>query len=106
MELLKSAKIAGATVTRRALSFLAALALEQNEPHLAFEMVDIKQPSNLSENIKLIALLRMKQIDKIFEYLRSVLREDNPSLTNPRRTPQKQFFSDFVSVIKKIEKLS
>lgn len=67
---------------RRGVTFFAALALLQNKPQVALEVIsNVKQQSYLTiRTIKALALSNLKRYDDVLSILRSVL-VDNPMLT-------------------------
>lgn len=65
---------------RRATTFMATLALNQGQPHVALEVLSIvKQQNYLTvRTIKALAFAAMKRFDDVVPILRSVLEVDNP----------------------------
>lgn len=67
------------TLSLRASSFVAALALEQNRPEIALEIISNvgHRQNTLVRNIKAMAFARLKRFEDAYQELRSVLYEFN-----------------------------
>lgn len=68
---------------RKTTTFAAALALAQNSPHIALEIVGTVRQQNYMtvRNIKVLALAQLGRADDAIPVLRSVLEVHDPSLT-------------------------
>jgi pentatricopeptide repeat domain-containing protein 2 len=88
---------AGHYPMRRATTFMAALALNQEQPEIALEVVSIvKQQNYLTvRTIKALAFAMMGRFDDAVPILRSVLEVDNP-MANKQTFP-----SDVIEELKK-----
>lgn len=85
----KEATSAGALPVRRAVAFFAALALKQNSPHVALEVVaNLRQHHYITiRTIKVLALAQLKRFDDAFPIVRAVLELDNP-MANKQTFPK------------------
>jgi len=79
----KEASGSGHIPMRRAITFLAALALNQDVPHVALEVIsNVKQQNYLTvRTIKALALAKLKRYDDVLPILRSVLEVTSPMTT-------------------------
>lgn len=96
-KLYHDATTSGHVPMRRGITFFATLALNQNQPFTALEVVaNVRQQSYLTiRTIKALALASLKRFDDVVPILRSVLEIDNPMA-------QKQTFPvDSVEQLKK-----
>lgn len=80
VELWKELQNAGHIPMRKASTFAAALALNQNSPHIALEIVSqVKQQKYVTvRNIKVLALADLNRHEDVLPILRSVLEVENP----------------------------
>lgn len=100
----KEATSVGVTPVRRAVSLFAALALKQNEPHVALEVVaNVRQHHYITvRSVKALALAHLKRFDDALPIVRSILEIDNP-LANKQTYPKdtiedlKTLFADCTS---------
>lgn len=83
MELWKAMAKAGHAPMRRSTTFAVALALAQNAPHIALELIyNEKQQNYITvRNLKVLALLELNRVEDILPILRSVLEADG-AITN------------------------
>lgn len=74
---------AGHIPLRRATTFMAALALKQNSPHVSLEVLtNVKGQNYVSVRaLKSLALSKMKRFDDVIPVLRSILEINNPMQT-------------------------
>ncbi|XP_012537102.1 pentatricopeptide repeat-containing protein 2, mitochondrial [Monomorium pharaonis] len=87
----------GYRILRRAATFLAALAIKQDAPHIAIEILcSLKEARYIHvRNLKIIAYTDLKRFTEIVPILRSSLEHDRP-----HNLQKEQYFSD---VIEKLE---
>lgn len=80
---------------RKTTTFAAALALAQNAPHVALEIVStVKQQNYMTvRNLKVIALALMGRGDDVLPILRSVLETTDPSM------PKHTFSKDVIELV-------
>ncbi|XP_058800399.1 pentatricopeptide repeat-containing protein 2, mitochondrial-like [Phymastichus coffea] len=98
LDLFKETQTRDFTTPRRALTFMGALALKQNNPTIALETASLARNARYIDIrcIKIEAYIKLKRIDEIIVYFRSSLQQD---LANRR----KQLY--FKDTIKKVEQL-
>ncbi|XP_045502072.1 pentatricopeptide repeat-containing protein 2, mitochondrial-like [Colias croceus] len=85
----------GSVPLRRACTLMAALALKNNEPHVALECVALQTPHYVTiRNIKVMALSKIERIDDALPILRGVLDVDSP------RMEKHTFFEETISTVK------
>ncbi|KDR07029.1 pentatricopeptide repeat-containing protein 2, mitochondrial-like [Zootermopsis nevadensis] len=96
LDLWKELKEVGHIPMRRAVTFAAGMALNQNAPHIAFEMIsDVQQHNYVTiRNLKAAALADIGRPEDALPILRSILDADVPS-------QRKQTFSE--DVIQKLK---
>lgn len=82
VKLWKSMIDVGVNPMRRTITFAAALALTQNAPHVALEILYSSRQQNYItvRNLKVIAMLDMGRIDDVIPILRSVLESRDGAL--------------------------
>ncbi|KAG8228418.1 hypothetical protein J437_LFUL003891 [Ladona fulva] len=70
----------GHNPVRRAVTFAAALAINQNSPHIALEILSCTQQLNYItvRNLKVAALADLRRPEDALPILRNVLEQDNP----------------------------
>jgi hypothetical protein len=80
LELLKSAREVGSVVTRRGCTFFSALAINQNQPEVALEVLSLASQSNYItvRNLRIMALTKMGRLEDVFPILRLMLNRDDP----------------------------
>jgi len=96
-QLLKDATESGHMPMRRAVTFFATLALNQNAPHVALEVIgNVRQQSYLTiRTIKALALASLKRFEDVVPILKSILEIDNPMIN------KQTFPSDAIADLKK-----
>ena len=69
-------------VMRKGTTFFAALAINQDQPQIALEVLsNVKQQNYLTvRTLKALALAKMKRFDDVLVILRAVLEVDNPTM--------------------------
>lgn len=95
LELFKELQARGFEFPRRAITFLAALALNQNKPDIALEIASSSKNVRYIDVrcIKLEAFARLKRFDEMLVFFRASIFSDNPT----RR--KEAYFSDTVIII-------
>ncbi|XP_045522375.1 pentatricopeptide repeat-containing protein 2, mitochondrial-like [Pieris brassicae] len=92
-KLWKDMSALGTSPLRRSCTFMSAMALRNNEPHIALECISLQTPHYVTiRNIKVIALCRMGRIDDALPILRGVLDVDSPS-----RVDKHTFFAETIT---------
>ncbi|KAK7791978.1 hypothetical protein R5R35_010148 [Gryllus longicercus] len=88
---------------RRAVAFSAALAINQNAPHIALEMLSsVSRPNYVTiRNLKIAALADLGRPEDTFPLLRSILEADNPQV---KLTVAKESIDKVKNALKKSEK--
>lgn len=83
MDLWKIMMSAGHQPMRRTVTFGAGLALAQNAPHVALEMLHSSKQQNYItvRNMKVLAMLELDRLDDVIPILRSVLESHSGSLS-------------------------
>jgi pentatricopeptide repeat domain-containing protein 2 len=83
---------------RRTVTFAAALALKQNAPHVALEIVVTMRPQTYMtvRNIKVLALTELGRADDALPILRAVLEVNDPAMT------KHTFAKDVVARLKEV----
>ncbi|XP_030758672.1 pentatricopeptide repeat-containing protein 2, mitochondrial-like [Sitophilus oryzae] len=73
---------------RRAVTFCAALALNQDRPDIALEVLSTCKNQNYTtiRNLKILALCSIGRIEEVIPILKSVLNEDTPSVISQVHT--------------------
>ncbi|XP_054163213.1 pentatricopeptide repeat-containing protein 2, mitochondrial-like [Oppia nitens] len=84
LETLKKSREVGAPVSRKTVCLFAGLALNQNQPNTALEVLSLITQSNYItvKNLRLQALSDLDRFDDLFITLRVMLNRDMPSQTN------------------------
>lgn len=83
-ETMKRAKEMGSQVTRKAVCLFAALAINQNQPNLALEVLSMALQSNYItvRNLRLIALAQTGRFQDVFNGIMMIINSDLPSHEN------------------------
>ena len=78
--MLKKAREAGVPVTRKTVCLFAALALNQNNPNTALEVLSLVTQTNYISvrNLRLMALSDLERFDDLFIALRLIINRDVP----------------------------
>jgi len=84
LETLKAVRQVGAQVTRKAVTMFAALALSQNEPNMAIEILSLATQTNYVtvRNLRLMALSDLGRFQDIFTTIKVFLNQDVPAQKN------------------------
>ncbi|CAG2116483.1 unnamed protein product, partial [Medioppia subpectinata] len=82
LEVLRKAREAGAVVSRKTICLFASLALNQNQPNTALEIMSLLTQTNYItvRNLRLMALSDLNRFDDLFITLKVLLNRDVPSL--------------------------
>lgn len=101
LELWKEMAEAGFQPMRRITTFAAALALAQNAPHVALEILFGTKSQNYTtvRNLKVLAMLELGRVDDVIPILRSVLESRDTMLT--RQTFSREVVNRVKEVINK-----
>jgi hypothetical protein len=77
---MRGAQEVDAKVTRKTVCLFAALALNQNQPNIALEILSIAGNTNYVtvKNLRLAALTDIGRLDDVFTILKVMLNRDNP----------------------------
>jgi len=69
-----------AKITRKTICLFAALALNQNQPSIALEILSLAGQTNYItvRNLRLSALVDIKRFDDVFTILKLILNRDAP----------------------------
>ncbi|XP_046403945.1 pentatricopeptide repeat-containing protein 2, mitochondrial-like [Ischnura elegans] len=106
----------GHTPVRRAITFAAALAVNQNSPHVAIEILSCTQQPNYVtvRNLKIAALADLGRVEDAFPILRNVIETDVPDqkkqtfskdvLDKLKRSVEERADPDVVKEFKHLEK--
>jgi len=88
LTLLREMKQAGLEPVRRVVTYAAGLALNQNAPNVALEVLSLSGVSNYVtiRNLKLLALAELDRPDDCLPILRSSIEFDNPNNEDRRST--------------------
>lgn len=80
INLLKLAREVGANILRKGITFASALALAQNDPKMAMEILALTPTLNFVtvKNLRLMALSELDRLDDVFSALRSIVDQDIP----------------------------
>lgn len=94
MKAWKEVEEKGYMVMRRATTFLAALAIKQNSPHIAIEILSSIREARymLVRCLKVSAFTDLNRFTEIVPILRSSLEHDRPT------TVKEAYFSDVVCI--------
>lgn len=77
------------TQFRKSRTFVAGLAVKQNQPELALKILEGESTYVTMRHIKLLAWAQLGQFDKVFEMLRNILnRHENEKKYNPLTSTQ------------------
>lgn len=92
MNIWKELNEKGNSIVRRATTFLAALAINQNAPHIAIEiLVSVKEARYIDIRcLKVVAYTKLKRFTEIVPILRASIERDRPHLT------KESYFKDVV----------
>ncbi|KAL7288697.1 hypothetical protein TKK_0017422 [Trichogramma kaykai] len=95
LKLLEEVQTRGFDLPRRSISFLAALALKQNDPSVALEVASIARNMRYIDIrcIKVLAYVGLKRTDEIMIHFRNTLQNDIPT----RR--KQMFFKDTIEEV-------
>ncbi|XP_076338098.1 pentatricopeptide repeat-containing protein 2, mitochondrial-like [Tachypleus tridentatus] len=82
LNLVKQAREAGANIIRKGVAFMAALAVNQNDPKTAMEILAITPQQNYItvKNLRIITLAELDRLDDAFPILRSIVDQDVPKM--------------------------
>ena len=77
---MKKAREAGAAISRKTVCLFAALALNQNQPNTALEVLSLVTQTNYISvrNLRFMALAELERFDDLFIGIRLILNRDVP----------------------------
>ncbi|CAG2170684.1 unnamed protein product [Oppiella nova] len=98
LDVLKKAREAGAAVSRKTVCLFAALALNQNQPNIALEVLSMITQTNYItvKNLRLMALSDLKRFDDLFITLKLIINRDVPQ----NRTTREEIMDETLQRIK------
>ncbi|XP_069163152.1 pentatricopeptide repeat-containing protein 2, mitochondrial isoform X1 [Procambarus clarkii] len=87
LKLFEHAEEYGMFINRRLIIFAAALALKQNHPHIALELLSKSTVTHISVcSIKVMALCEQDQVEVALPLLRSLIQIDLPNTSKPEKS--------------------
>lgn len=98
IKVLQNAKEADALILRKVITFAAGLALKQNQPIQALEILSLTKQENYFtiKNLKVIALVQLDRIDDALMIIRRALQRDVPD-ANKKTT---DFSEETIAIVK------